>query len=924
MGRDKATTRRSVYRRRLALAAVASVAIHLLLGKGLTITPLGIDVALEAPAASKPLTPKRKADFPLAVPRSPSEEQPVHERPLEVRIPTPERRQQPPAPRQPDRNVAERQVEERAEWMPAARLQAKREPSRDVALDAQATAPAREQAVSSAAAAAAADLAIDPAAAAPATPAPAPAAAAAVPRTEPAPIASRWRPREVALLERLTAPSAAPAARADRDREAAAAAAAATTSRAAAVAADAAAADATADTVALPTAAMGVAAAPTPASRQRPTATAPAAAAAAQAPAPADESGPAPAPTAMAVTSGRSARPAVGESAPRSNGGGTPDRRQTEAAALTGTGVATIDLPAATAAKPASGGGAKPAASGRPAASAPSSALTGRARGAASDADEAPAAGVGTVAAGGGGGVSRGAAAGRPGDIEAPRGGGSSPGRSPSVAAAAGADAPAVVSITVPTAAPAAAPSGGQGGGRPMPAAIGRFADAGAAAAVGSAVARPPSAAASGGDDAEGLSVSPGEADLPGGGITARRAASGEGPGAAETLPPARVAAAALPAEGRVRDVAAAFARRTPGRRGTDREATPTATRARAMVDRGLEFLARSQQQDGRWSLGTFAGGTPDDVPKLRSDTAATGLALLSFLGAGHDHFDGPHRDTVRRGLEFLLAAQKPDGDLYLPADDLSNSCAWLYSHGIAAIALCEAVGMTGDPLVKPAAEKACGFIAASQHPTRGGWRYTPRSDADLSVSGWMLVAVRSGELGGVKTDPRTLDGVRRLLEAASTPTDSTRYAYNPLKPEQRMSPLSSACMTAVGGLMRLHTGATADDPRVLQAARLLAALPPEYGTATRKTRDSYLWYYASQVLVHTGGPEWQAWYGRLVDTLAATQESDGPKAGSWDPLGPAPDRWGVYGGRIYVTALHLLALEVPDRRLPTFSAANR
>lgn len=921
MERDKATTRRSVYRRRLALAAVASVAIHLLLGKGLTITPLGLDVALDAPAASKPLAPKRKADFPLAVPRSPSPEQPAHERPLEVRIPTPERRQQPPAPRQPDRNVAERQAEERAEWMPAAQLQAKREPSRDVVLDAQATAPAREQAVSSAAAAAAADLAaIDPAAAAQVTPSPTPAAATPVPRSEPTPIASRWRPREVALLERLTAPAAAPAARAARDREAGAAAVAAATSRSAAVASDAAAADATADAVAVSTAAAAAVAAPTPASRQRPAAAGSAAAAASQSSATADEGGPAPATTAVPVAGGRSARPAAGDSTPRTNGGGTPGRRQTEAAALIGTGVATIDLPAATAAAADSGGAAKPAASGRPAASGPSSALTGGARGAASDADDPPAASVGSVAAVGGGAVSRDTASSRTGDSEAPRGGGSSPGRSTSVTAAAGAEAPAVVSIMVPT----AAPDEGQSGGRPMPAAIGRFADAGAATAGGSAVARPRSDAARDADDDEGLSVSPGEADLPGGGIAARRAASGEGLGAAETLPPARVAAAALPAEGRVRDVAAAFARRAPGRRATDREATPTDARARAMVDRGLDFLARSQQRDGRWSLGTFAGGTPADVPKLRSDTAATGLALLSFLGAGHDHFDGPHRDTVRRGLEFLLASQKPDGDLYLPADDLSNSCAWLYSHGIASIALCEAVGMTGDPLVKPAAEKACGFITASQHPTRGGWRYTPRSDADLSVSGWMLVALRAGELGGVQTDPRTLDGVRGLVEAASTPTDSARYAYNPLKPEQRMSPLSSACMTAVGGLMRLHTGAAADDPRVVQAARLLATLPPEYGTATRKTRDCYLWYYASQVLVHTGGPEWQAWYGRLVDTLAATQESAGPKAGSWDPLGVAPDRWGIYGGRIYVTALHLLALEVPDRRLPTYSAANR
>lgn len=919
MESDGPTTRRSVYRRRLALAAVASVAIHLLLVKGLTITHLGVAVAPDAPASGKPLTPKRQADFPLAVPRSPSTEQPVHERPLEVRMPMPERRRQPPPARQPDRNVAERQAEERAEWVPAVVPQTKREPSRDVPLDAHATAPAREQAVSSAAAAAAAAdlMAIDPAAAAQAAAAPTPAAVAAVPRTEPAAIASRWRPREVALLERLTASNAAPAARSARDREAEAAAVAATTSRSAAVAADAVAADVTADEVAISTATTAAVAAPTPASRPRPAAARPMAAAASQSPGTADDGAPTPSPanTTVAAIGGRAGRPAAGDSAPTTNGTATPGRRQFQAASATGTGVATIDLPTATAAAPAAGGGAKPAANGRPAASGPSSALSGGAHGAASDADGAPASGGGGVAAAAG--FSRGAAAGRTGDSEAPRGGGSTLSRSTSVAAT-GADGPEVVSITVPT----AAPSGVQGGGRPMPAAIGRFADGGAATTVGSAVARPRNEAASGADDDEGLSLSPGEADLPGGGIAARRSASGEGPGVAETLPPARVAAAALPAEGRVRDVAAAFAGRVPGRRGTDRQAADA--RATAMVDRGLDFLARSQQQDGRWSLGTFAGGTPADVPKLRSDTAATGLALLSFLGAGHDHFDGPHRDTVRRGLEFLLAAQKPDGDLYLPADDLSNSCAWLYSHGIASIALCEAVGMTGDPLVKPAAEKACGFIAASQHPTRGGWRYTPRSDADLSVSGWMLVALRSGELGGVQTNPRTLDGVRRLLEAASAPADSAHYAYNPLKPEQRMSPLSSACMTAVGGLMRLHTGAAADDPRVVQAARVLAALPPEYGTATRKTRDSYLWYYASQVLVHTGGPEWKAWYGRLVDTLAAAQESAGPKAGSWDPLGAAPDRWGIYGGRIYVTALHLLALEVPDRRLPTYSAAKR
>jgi hypothetical protein len=385
-----------------------------------------------------------------------------------------------------------------------------------------------------------------------------------------------------------------------------------------------------------------------------------------------------------------------------------------------------------------------------------------------------------------------------------------------------------------------------------------------------------------------------------------------------------------LPAEGRVREIAIPFARRSRASRdarGREQPASELAIRektrvaADAMVDRGLDFLARAQQPDGRWRLGAFPGSTAADTPKLSCDTAATGLAILSFLGAGHDHFDGKHRDTVRRGLEFLLAMQKADGDLYLPADKLSDSCAWLYSHGIATMALCEAVGMTGDPLVKPAAGRACDFIVASQHPSRGGWRYTPRSDADLSVSGWMLVALRSGRLAGIDVGPRGFDGVKTLLDASAIMGDPARYHYNPRNPQQRPSQLSAGCMTAVGTLMRLHTGWTASDPRAQESARALAALRPTYGTATEKTRDCYLWYYASQVLVHTGGEEWTDWYDQLATTLEQTQERAGPAAGSWNPLGTIPDRWGQYGGRIYVTALHILALEVPDRRLPTYGS---
>jgi hypothetical protein len=494
----------------------------------------------------------------------------------------------------------------------------------------------------------------------------------------------------------------------------------------------------------------------------------------------------------------------------------------------------------------------------------------------------------------------------------------------------AAAPADPAASITAPPAAVAAADVTAVG---PMPAPMVRSGDRPAAATRSQALSAAGAAPAE--PDGEGLSSTAETGLLVAELVVAQVAGlqrSDDSTAAIAPQPLGRVAAVTLPVEGRVREVAVPFARRSRANRNARGRERPdgapairetTRAAADSMVDRGLDFLARAQQPDGRWRLGAFPGATPADVPRLSCDTAATGLAILSFLGAGHDHFGGRHRDTVRRGLEFLLSVQKPDGDLFVPSDPLSNSCAWLYSHGIASMALCEAVGMTGDAVVRPAAARACDFIAASQHPVRGGWRYTPRSDADLSVSGWMLVALRSGQLAGVDVEPRALAGVKTLLDSSAVVGDPARYHYNPRSPQQRPSSLSAGCMTAVGTLMRLHTGSTAADPRVLQSARALAALRPTYGTGREKTRDCYLWYYASQVLVHTGGEEWADWYDELAATLEQTQERAGPRAGSWDPLGAVPDRWGPYGGRIYVTALHLLALEVPDRRLPTYGSAD-
>ena len=95
-------------------------------------------------------------------------------------------------------------------------------------------------------------------------------------------------------------------------------------------------------------------------------------------------------------------------------------------------------------------------------------------------------------------------------------------------------------------------------------------------------------------------------------------------------------------------------------------------TASERAVQEGLNWLMRHQRGDGGWSLDVtgecrMTPGCPEDV-HAESDTAATGLALLPFLGAGHIHTQpSRYQEQVRLGVDWLLSHQQKSGELYLP-----------------------------------------------------------------------------------------------------------------------------------------------------------------------------------------------------------------------------------------------------------------
>jgi hypothetical protein len=329
-------------------------------------------------------------------------------------------------------------------------------------------------------------------------------------------------------------------------------------------------------------------------------------------------------------------------------------------------------------------------------------------------------------------------------------------------------------------------------------------------------------------------------------------------------------------------------------------------------VDNGIDWIVRHQRSDGSWSLNfqtQCQGSGCIGQPSLETDTGATGLALLPLLGAGHIHTQKSRYQTnVRKGLEWLVDRQQATGDLFVGGAPMS----YLYSHAIATMALCEAYGISGDPSLRRPAERALRFIVQSQSGETGGWRYQPGQPGDTSVFGWNMFALRSARLAGIAVPKNVLRGCKYYLDSAAGDSSKVTYSYMPGRPV-------TAVMTAEALLSRQYMGWPRDFPPLVKGAKHVAV-----DLEQSEERNIYYWYYATQLLHNMQNDDWQRWNVRVRDGLVAMQvKGDGCDRGSWDPAWPQPDRWGQSGGRLFLTALSSLTLEVYYRYLPLYQPAD-
>lgn len=316
-------------------------------------------------------------------------------------------------------------------------------------------------------------------------------------------------------------------------------------------------------------------------------------------------------------------------------------------------------------------------------------------------------------------------------------------------------------------------------------------------------------------------------------------------------------------------------------------------------VEEGLQWLATHQDKNGAWSLHSFSqvgdcDGQCDNVGSM-SDAAGTGFGLLPFLGAGYTHTSGKYKNTVQKGLDWLIADQTKEGTFQ------NCRAGTMYAHGVATIALCEAYAMTRDPKLRRPAQSAIDYILMAQHKG-GGWRYSPGDAGDTSVTGWQVIALRSAQQGGLKVPASTFTKVSAFLDSVQVDKSGSGFRYMP-------GARVTNAMVAEGLLCRIYSTNKLRRGELRAGVEYLQEHPPRVGG------ELYYWYYATQVMHHYGGEPWDEWNHVMRDLLIEAQATEGHEKGSWEPQGGHDNS----GGRVYATSLALLTLEIYYRHKRAF-----
>ena len=206
-----------------------------------------------------------------------------------------------------------------------------------------------------------------------------------------------------------------------------------------------------------------------------------------------------------------------------------------------------------------------------------------------------------------------------------------------------------------------------------------------------------------------------------------------------------------------------------------------------AAITKGLEYLKKTQAQDGHWEV---QGG--------QYPTSMTALAGMAFLMEGSTLKEGKYSDQVKKAVEWFLAParQQPNGmigDVRNPTEQTR----YMYGQGFGTMFLASVYGEEEDKeqreklekLLKKSVEFICKAQTLKKHRKAegkemdiGGWGYVSAAEGNNfdegSVTITALQGLRAARNAGIPVPKENIDRAVNYLEACTTPKGGIIYSY--------------------------------------------------------------------------------------------------------------------------------------------------
>jgi hypothetical protein len=307
----------------------------------------------------------------------------------------------------------------------------------------------------------------------------------------------------------------------------------------------------------------------------------------------------------------------------------------------------------------------------------------------------------------------------------------------------------------------------------------------------------------------------------------------------------------------------------------------------RELYDKGLQYLVKTQTQNGDWRDGNQGPGV-------------TGLALMAFLASGEDPNYGLYSTNVRRAVRSIVSGQ--DGS----TGYFGNS---MYHHGFATLALAEAYGAVDDRQVWPDGRKPRSIGASLELAVRaaitsqkknslGAWRYSPdTSDADTSVSGSILVGLLAARNAGIEVPDESIDRAISYYTKMTAASGQVAYSGGLGGFDESLARISIASL--------VYALARRKDLPQFKATLGYLKDKLEYTGRSGFGWEDYQRYYQAQALFQGDVEAWKKWNKLLIRQLKAAQQADGS----------IPGQHGATVG----TSFSLLALALNYKFLPIY-----